>query len=135
MKIRIVRPSGFDRVRPELARVVDGAAHGEWTLDDLQGMLKRGAAYCAEVDEDDGRVLLVFIWELVDYPERRVVNVLALAGRDLARCCRRFLPTVHEVWKAQGATEITCYTSPAMARLLRRLGFSTRYLFLTRTLK
>lgn len=135
MKIVIVRPSEFDRVRQELARVVNGAAHGEWTLDDLQGMLKRGAAYCAEVDEDDGRVLLVFVWELVDYPGKRVANVLALAGRDLARCCRRFFPVVLNVWRAQGATEVTCYTAPGMARLLRRLGFSTRYLFLTRTLK
>lgn len=135
MKIRIVRPADFDRVRPELARVVDGAAHGEWTLDDLADLVRRGAAFCGEVDEDDGRVLLVFVWEIVDYPEKRAVNVLALAGRDLGRCCRRFLPAVLEVWKSQGAQEVTCYTAPAMARLLGRIGFTTRYLFLTRTLK
>lgn len=120
----------YEFIRQEVDRVILHAAHGEFTGDDLKAMIAAGRAYAAFITTDEGLIELAWVWEMVFYPRKTVVNVMAMAGRRFKECCVVYFELVKDLWRAQGATAVTSYTSPAMARLLARAGFCEKYRFL-----
>lgn len=124
----------FEIIRSEVERVVKQAARGEFDCDDLKRLIADGGAFASYITNGD-EVQLAWVWEMVFYPQKTVVNLIALAGSRFKECCGFFYDYMKRVWRSQGATAVTCYTSPAMARFLARAGFCEKYRFLEMELK
>jgi hypothetical protein len=102
------------------------ATRGEFTVDDLEELCRDGRAVAGVVSKDGEPVLaLVFEWRF--FPRKTVLNVIALAGRDLDAIAATFWPDFKAWAKESGATEIEACCSPAMTRLLAPLGFAHTY--------
>lgn len=109
-----------------LLEPVLGAARGEFTIPDLEEMCREGRAIAGLAFEGDAPVMaIVFEWR--HYPRFTVLNIIALAGRDLSKLAGTFWPTFLQWAKESGADEIEARTRPAMTRMLRRLGFTFTY--------
>lgn len=109
-----------------LAPVVDQAARGEFTLEDLGQMVREGCAV-AGVMLQDGAPTLAMVFEFRHYPRKTVINIIALGGSDLTACAMSFWPSFVAWAKESGAQEIEACTAPAMTRVLRGLGFIHTY--------
>ncbi len=130
MKIRLIESSNvedFERIRADVDRVTRGAAHGEFTTDDLKKFIADKTAFAGYVMEDSGEITVCFVWEMVFYPRKTGVNIMALAGRKFYRSCEHYLRFMEKVWRMQGATFVECSSTPAMARFLSRAGFAEVY--------
>jgi hypothetical protein len=114
---------------PAAARLLEpvlGAARGEFTLEDLEELCRDGRAVAGVLYEGE-RPVMAMVFEFRYYPRRTVLNVIALAGSNLAQVAGTFWPTFRQWAKESGATEIEACTSAAMARHLRPLGFERTY--------
>lgn len=101
-------------------------AHGEFTIADLEELCREGRAICG-VALTDGVPTMAMVFEFRHYPRKTVLNIIALAGRDLSKLAGTFWLTWREWAKESGADEIEARTRPAMTRMLRRLGFTFTY--------
>jgi hypothetical protein len=109
-----------------VAPAVSQAARGEFTLDDLELLVRSGKAFAGLASDASGYVLAL-VFEFRFYPRKQVINVMALGGQRLHETAKIFWPQF-TVWAAEsGATEIEACTSPAMTRMLTPLGFSHTY--------
>jgi hypothetical protein len=114
---------------PAAARLLEpvlGAARGEFTLDDLEELCRDGQAVAGVLYEGE-RPVMAMVFEFRYYPRRTVLNVIALAGSNLAQVAGTFWPSFVAWAKESGATEIEASCAPAMTRMLRPLGFSHTY--------
>jgi hypothetical protein len=115
---------------PTVARVIApvlDAARGEFTVDDLEELCREGRAVAGIFTDDSGQPLMAMVFEFRHFPRRTLLNVIALAGRDLEAVAATFWPTFRQWAKESGADEIEASTSPAMTRLLHPLGFRHIY--------
>jgi len=99
-------------------------AHGELNADDalLLGMEEKAWVF---VGEYNGKIICTLISEFLQFPRKRVLNILAYAG--IARRFYWFLKFL-EVWaKANGAVEIRGYGHEAQMRLARHHGLKEIY--------
>lgn len=109
-------------IKPLVQRVVDRAAHGEFTTDQIGERIEKGycfAAYAREEGEEQASVVLV--WELACYPSMTAVNIVCLGGKDIVRNWARYGEMMKTIWRSQGATYVEGSVSPAMARLVQRV--------------
>lgn len=114
---------------PSVARVIAPvleAARGEFTVDDLEALCRDGRAV-AGLGFQDGEAVLAFVWELRLYPRKTTANIVALAGRGVADAAATFWPQWLAWCQECGIAEVEACVSPAMARLLKPLGFTQAY--------
>jgi len=116
----------FPLLRPLFQRVVDEAAHGEFTVDDLE-QLARAKKVILGMVRQDGAIRLAFAFEFIAYPQLLTLNLMAIAGSQLNEALPQFLPLFQEFAREAGAQAIEASCSPAMARLLAHHGFETTY--------
>lgn len=92
----------------------------EFSADYVYEALKQ-AAFIAFVAERNGKVELCLIVELCGFPNYKVLNILALGGKNLKDCDKYH--KAFEDWAIfQGAVEIRAFVqNPAALRLYRRL--------------
>lgn len=84
-----------------------------------------GKAY-GFIGESNGTLHALLIAELVDYPLKRVCNVVAYAGR--ARYYRQWYPKLEQWAREHGAVEMRGYGSEATCRLAeQRYGYREIY--------
>ncbi len=126
----LVDPSELDTHFTSLAllfeRVVRKATQGEFDVDDLYRLTQQGHITVGMI-EQEGEVQLAVAFEFIAYPRWTAVNILALAGRDLAEAIAEF-GDIFKAWcRTAGAQRIQASCSPAIARLLRRYGFTLAY--------
>lgn len=126
----LTSPALLDQLWPDVAElvrpVVDEAAKGEFSLTDLERMCRDGRAYAGVVLGDTGPQLAC-LFQFKHYPQRMNVHIMAVGGRDLEAAAVTFWPTFREWCKESGAEEIEAWTSPAMTRMLSRIGFMKAY--------
>lgn len=115
-------PSVADLIRP----VVEEAARGEFTLPDVERLCRDGRAYAGLVLDGDTPTLGI-VFEFRHYPQRMNVNIMALGGRNMEAAAVTFWPTFRAWCRESGAEEIEAWTSPAMTRMLSRIGFQKAY--------
>jgi hypothetical protein len=100
-------------------------AHGEVDAPSAIRLCMEGKAYCF-VGENNGTLLVLAILEFIQYPLKKVCNVLAYAGRT-----KEFIagyPKLEDWARGQGATEIRGYGTPATCRLAgMRYGYTEFY--------
>lgn len=116
----------FHLARPLLQPVIDHAARGEFTVDDLERMTAEGSVITA-VAEDDGEAVMAMAFEFVHYPQTLSINIMALGGHGFEVFASEFWETFKEWAKMAGATVIEASCSDAMARMLGRIGFENAY--------
>ena len=102
-------------------------ADGEYTVDDLLELCREGRAVAAIAHNEAGQPFMAMVFEFRYFPRKTVLNVIALAGRDLDRVAGTFWRRFVQWAQESGATNIQACTRPAMARMLRPLGFEHTY--------
>ena len=117
----------FSQAAPLLQPVVDQAARGEFTVDDIERLTREGRAITALVSDDEGAPLLAMAFEFVSYPRQVAVNIMALGGERLQEAAENFWGTFRQWCKSAGAEVLEASCSPAMARMLRQHGFDSAY--------
>lgn len=116
----------FHLAAPLLQPVIDQAARGEFTVEDIRRMTEQGRVITA-IGEQDGVAILAMAFEFVHYPQTLAVNILALGGHSLDIAVAEFWDLFRSWCKSAGATVIEASCSDAMARLLARYGFEPVY--------
>jgi hypothetical protein len=89
-------------------------------------------AWCF-VGEDNGTLTALLIAEFINFPLKKVCNVLAYAGR--ARDYRWFNEWLEDWARGQGAVEMRGYGQAGPARLAERYGYKEIYRVYAKPLK
>lgn len=116
----------WDSVALLIQPVIDHAAKGEFTLQDVEQLVQQRRATAA-IAHLDGKPVIAMVFEFRYYPSKTCINVLALGGSGLGETAKQFLPTFLQ-WALQyNVTEIEASASLAMSKLLERIGFIHTY--------
>lgn len=116
----------WDRAAIHFEPVVDQAARGEFTVQDIKRLCEENRALIAIV-RDGETVIMAIAFEFVFYPRITACNIIALGGSCLDEVVERFFITFKEFCYGIGVTVIEASCSSAMSRLLRRYGFAKTY--------
>lgn len=116
----------FHKAAPLLQPVIDQAARGEFTVEDIRSLTEQGRVITA-LAEKDGEPVMAMAFEFVHYPRVLAVNVMALGGHGLADVRSQFWDAFKDWCRSAGATVIEASCSDAMARLLSRNEFKSVY--------
>lgn len=104
------------------------AAHGEFTVADLEDLCRDGRALALLLSGDDGAPRLGVVMEWRHYPRFSALNIVAMGGRDMHDLPASTFWRTFRLWAAEsGVSHIEACVSPAMARHLRPLGFERAY--------
>jgi hypothetical protein len=113
-----------------LNRCLEDDMHGEMTLEDIYDGIKAGQMYALIAKNDDGEipeVAFVFIFQLILYPQKTVMNITAMAGRAMRLLGTKYWKHVCSWAYMNGVREFQASVSPAMARVAERYGFQQVY--------
>jgi hypothetical protein len=116
----------FFKAAPLLQPVIDQAARGEFTVEDIRRLTEAGRVITA-IAEKDGEAVMAMAFEFVHYPRKVAVNILALGGHGVDEVAGAFWDTFKEWCRSAGASAIEASCSEAMARLLSRQEFKCVY--------
>jgi hypothetical protein len=117
-------PAAWEELEPFVLDALH-YAKGELSVEDVKKFLLQGY-FAAFALAKEGRIQLVMITELCNWPQYSSVRVLAMAGNNFD-AAKQFL-SAFEAWVlSKGAVEIEAWCRPEMSRLLRRLGFLKAY--------
>lgn len=124
----------WEHIGPEFERALQ-YARGELSIVDVYKQLVTGMMQAWEiVEEDEPR--LVFVTEIVNYPQYRAVRIVLAAGRGLKNA--REFQRNFEAWAlSNGCLEIECCCRPSMVRFLKRIypEFAPVYTVLRKNLR
>lgn len=93
-------------------------SRGEMSVGDALYLVAKGLCQLWIGGEE---VKTVMLTELVDFPQKRVARIIALAG-ETARYASTF-EAIQRWAAANGASELEAYCRPSVARLAKRYGF------------
>jgi hypothetical protein len=120
----------WESVQDKVAKAVE-YAKGELTVDDVLTYLQLGLM---QLFTFTGEVDITMVTELVQYPQYKVVRVVALSGKNLASMAK-----VHDYmdeWAvANGAIYFEAGVRDSMARHCRQLGYEPVYTIIRRKVK
>jgi hypothetical protein len=117
----------WPRIEHLIERCVSEAVKGEFTAADIYERALRGDAlpfYGSDGDE----VTIAGALEIVRYPRKTALSVMAMAGSRLAESAADAFGEITKFGRGIGADFIEASAPPAVARLLRMtLGFEPQY--------
>lgn len=116
----------WDRLAPLFQEAIDRAVHGEFNVENLLTLALSGSGLLAYI-EDDEEILMALIMELKHFPGMRVLNVTAMAGKDMKELFSLHSPAIAEFARSCGVTHFEASTSRAMARMLQDCGWTHVY--------
>lgn len=119
-------PEVWDEIEPFVLMGLN-AAKGELSLQDVRVLLERGFQHAMVAYHKD-RLEMLFIVEVHNYPQYKVLHISLIAGRNL-RDVVKFRPALDAMATAMGCMEIRAYCNDAQMRLYRmlKLGFIKIY--------
>lgn len=94
-------------------------SRGEMSVADVLYLVAEGVCQLWVGGEED--VKTVMLTELVDFPQKRVARIVALAG-ETAHYASTF-EAIQRWAAANGASELEAYCRPSVVRLAKRYGF------------
>lgn len=97
---------------------------GEYTMNDVKGMVVSGEALLA-VAERDGQIVGAGVLEIHILPRFRLLHVLALGGRHV--CTRQGLDQLRRIGRTLGCSKIQGWAKKPQMRLYRRLGMRPKF--------
>lgn len=118
-------PAAWPELEPFVLKALPHG-NGELTEKDIYYALCHDEMCAFAVARNDV-IELIWVVELICYPQYRTVNIVLLSGNNLAEAAATFYTTFEE-WAAHvGAVAVEARCHEAQARLFRRLGFRTAY--------
>lgn len=121
----------WDATKPLIQRCIDKAMHGEMTVDDIKRSILEGTAYAMVLKSDKFEapdVKFVLVLELINYPQYSAFNVVILGGTNLRMLLKRYWSFVCGWAYMMGIRYFECSVSPAMERIVQRIGFNRTYI-------
>lgn len=112
-------------VWPEISELVSKAAfwgRGEYLAEDVLVMCYSEKMQ-AWVFRDEGKVVLICITELVQYPRKTVCNIYAVAGYRMAELWKEFFPRARAWFALNGVEEIQTTCRAEIAAKIAEFGF------------
>jgi len=109
---------------------VEKAMHGEMTLQDIYEAIKvnKMSALIAKCDAHGSHeVAFVLVVEARAYPQLPCINIVAIGGHQMDLLKSKFWEHVCSWAFMNGARTIEASVSPAMARIIKRYGFTPVY--------
>jgi hypothetical protein len=131
MNVRFLTQPGevsakWAQIAPLLAPVVEKAARGEFTLDDIRRLCEQGRMVMG-LCEYGNAVVMAMAFEFKHYPQYMNLNIVAIGGTGLQMVASNYWQLFREWAKEAGAHEIEALCSKPMARLLNGYGFNNTY--------
>lgn len=115
-------------VRDFFDRVAKEAAHGEFTVDDMERMSMDGQLTTMVFNDDNGTPIMAFAYQYIRYATGLLsVNILACGGKQLGDCADAYWEAILQFLKEGGAEMVEARCNKAMARMLARIGFKPAY--------
>jgi hypothetical protein len=117
----------WPRIAHLIERCVAEAVQGEFTADDIYERALRGDAL-PFYGSDGEEVTIAGVLEIVRYPRKTALSVMAMAGSRLRESAADAFVEIKKFGRAMGADFIEASAPPAVARLLRMtIGFEPKY--------
>jgi hypothetical protein len=120
--LRLVEPPEAAERWPEFRIMLDRAiqhGRGELEVDDiLVGVEKSSMGILAQ--EEKGTLELVLAFEVINYPRRSVLNIIAAGGKNGAGAVPHY-GLIDAIAKTMGASVVRCFCRPSVARYIKRL--------------
>lgn len=122
--LRVVHPdevhSSWEVIGSLLSKCIEHC-HGEFDMDDILTLVDRREAFVLALD-CDGETVLAAACEIIVLPRKRVMNVIALGGKDLDVLHLQFWDRVAEIAKTVEADAVRGAVRPSMQRYFMRLA-------------
>ena len=95
--------------------------HGDFEIDDIKVLVDDGRAFIV-VLEHDGSMVLASACEVITYPRRSVMNVMAIGGKGLDVMFGEFWSQVADMGRILGVDAVRGSVRPSMQRYCKRIA-------------
>lgn len=131
--VQLLTPQLFEAYAPlmweHFCKVVERNGITDFTADDIIEMARNGSCVLLAVVNDrtglnpDREVFLSFALEVVTYPQKSGINILAIGGSDVGEYHAKFWEQFKGWAFMNGAKFIEASVGPAMQRMLKKWNF------------
>jgi hypothetical protein len=127
--IRGVSHEALDDVWPQVAPLIAKAlsySRGELNVDDVLHLLLEQLMQLWVANDNTGRVEMCVVTQIINYPRKRFLRIVVLAGSQSYRWERGW--ELIAAWARQlGCDGVESFARPGIARLYKKLGFRSYY--------
>ena len=95
--------------------------HGDFEIDDILSLVSDGKSFIV-VLERDGETTLASACEVIVYPRRSVMNVMAIGGCGLDVMFGRFWDLIVDIGRVLGVNAVRGSVRPSMQRYCKRIA-------------
>ena len=123
-RLRVLPPAEVNSSWPQIAELLKPAikfCNGEFEADDLLAMVNEGRAFVMAL-EQAGVIRLASVCEVLVFPKKKVLNVIAVAGSRLDVALLVFWEKIEDVARTLEVDSIRGAVRPAMQRYYRRIA-------------
>ena len=122
--LRVIRPEEAANRWQEIREFLDRGTqygHGDFEIDDILRLVNEGKAFIM-VLERSSRTILASACEVITYPRRSVLNVMAIGGEGLDVMFGEFWSQVADVGRILGVDAVRGSVRPSMQRYCKRIA-------------
>ena len=122
-QLTVLKPSAVEELWTELAALLAPGvqfANGEFDVQDLLWMIRSNKAFAAAMLKD-GKIELAGVFEVLEYPKKRVLFVLVMGGQGLDVATSQCWDTLQDLARSVEAVAIRGAVRPSMERYCRRI--------------
>ena len=119
--LRVILPTEFEELWPQLSSKLLAAedfSQGEFLISDIPGMIKQEEAFVT-VMSDKTDMDLVIVFQILSYPRKKVLYVMAMGGRGFNVVMDSCWSEVEKLARFLGASSIRAAVRPSMQRYAR----------------
>ncbi|RKZ06637.1 hypothetical protein DRQ25_13475 [Candidatus Fermentibacteria bacterium] len=84
------------------------------------------------VVKDDDEVLTVLSLEVVDTPQKRILNIITAGGKDMYRWVKEADQAITRIAKEMGASNVTIHGRRGWSKVLKDLDYKEQYTVLSK---
>lgn len=122
--LRVLRPEEVHASWLELRELLGLGiefGHGDFEIDDILSLVSDGKSFIV-VLERDGETVLASACEVIVYPRRSVMNVMAIGGCGLDVMFGRFWDLISDIGRVLGVDAVRGSVRPSMQRYCKRIA-------------
>ena len=123
-QLTVLQPAAVEALWPDLYDLLFPAekfAHGEFLIEDILSMVQKEIAFIAVMSKAN-LIELAIVFEVMVYPRKTVLHVLAMGGKGFDVVMNSCWPDLERLAKCVGASSIRAAVRPSMLRYARRVA-------------